>query len=79
MHAAIERLEARIDHQGARIEALYEMLELRGVIPRSISTLKSDPRYGSDPEARDPCSVWKRKSPPARRPTRIHVGDATGV
>jgi hypothetical protein len=65
MHAALDRLEARIDHQGARIDALYEMLELRGVLPRI--------------EARDLCTVKKRKSPSVRRTTRLHVGEATGV
>ena len=69
MHAALDRLEARVDHQAARIDALYEMLELRGVLPRSIG-----------PEARDLRFVLKRKSPAERpRSTRIRVGDATGV
>jgi hypothetical protein len=84
MHSALDRLEARLDHQAGRIDALYEMLELRGVLPRSAATLNGDGWFGADAEAhaeaRDLCSVWKRTSPPARRrPTRIHVGDATGV
>ena len=81
MHSALDRLEARIDHQTGRIDALYEMLEQRGMIPRSAATLRGDSWYGADPEAeaRDLCSVWKRRSPPARRPSRIHLGDATGV
>lgn len=80
-HSALDRLEARLDRQAARIDALYEMLEQRGVLPQSVATLEGD---GAEPDAhaesRDPCSVWKRTSPPARRrPTRIHLGDATGV
>jgi hypothetical protein len=68
-NAALDRLEARIDQQAARIDTLCEMLEQRGVLPRS-----------TGPEARDLSSVWKRKSPPARpRSTRIRVGEATGV
>jgi hypothetical protein len=84
MHSALDRLEARLDHQAGRIDALYEMLELRGVLPRSAATHNGDEWFGAEAEAQaeapDLCSVWKRTSPPARRrPTRIHVGDATGV
>ena len=83
MHSALDRLEARLDHQAGRIDALYEMLEQRGVLPQGVAALEGETWFGADPEAdveaRDPCSVWKRKSRPARRPTRIRVGDATGV
>jgi hypothetical protein len=81
--SALDRLEARLEHQAARIDALYEMLEERGVLPQAAATLDEE-WFGAEPEAhpesRDLCSVWKRTSPPARRrPTRIHLGDATGV
>jgi hypothetical protein len=81
MHSALDRLEARIDHQAGRIDALYEMLEQRSVFPRSAAALGGETWFGAEPDAegRDLCSVWTRKSRPARRPTRIHVGDATGV
>jgi hypothetical protein len=84
MHSALDRLEARLDHQAGRIDALYEMLEQRGVLPQSAATLEGEECFGAEPDAhaesRDLCSVWKRTSPPARRrPTRIHLGDATGV
>ena len=84
MHSALDRLEARLDHQAGRLDALYEMLEQRGMLPRSAAGLNGDEWFGADPEAHvdapDLCSVWKRTSSPARRrATRIRVGDATGV
>lgn len=74
MHAELDRLEARIDHQAGRIDALYEKLEERGVLPRHSADSEAEV------EAPDSRSVWKQKSKPARRqPTRLHVGEATGV
>jgi hypothetical protein len=83
VHSALDRLEARLDHQAGRIAALYEMLEQRGVLTGGASTFTGDDWFGADAEARvearDLCSVWTRTSPPRRRPAHIHVGDATGV
>jgi hypothetical protein len=78
MRAAMDRLEARLDHQAGRIDALYELLELRGIVPRSVGTARGD--AFDDPDTRDLCSVWKQRSRPTmRRSSRFHVGDATGV
>lgn len=84
MHSALDRLEARLDQQAGRIDALYELLEERGVLPRNGATLDGEEWLGVELKAHaDPpalCSVSKRTSPPARRRrTRIHLGDATGV
>jgi hypothetical protein len=79
MHASLARLEARIDHQEGRIDALCDMLELRGILPPSVGSARGDPLFGDHSQAQDLCSVWKQRSRPTRRPTRLHVGEATGV
>ena len=84
LHSALDRLEARLDQQAGRIDALYELLEQRGVLPRSGATLEGEgwlgAGLGAHADSPDLCSMSKRPSPPARRRrTRIHLGDATGV
>jgi hypothetical protein len=32
-HSALDRLEARLERQAARIDALYRALEARGILP----------------------------------------------
>jgi hypothetical protein len=43
LHATLARLEARIDHQEDRIDALQEVLERRGILPSSVRTNKERP------------------------------------
>jgi hypothetical protein len=62
-HATLERLETRIEDQTARIDALYGLLERRGVLPRG-----ADAGRGDAP-----------RRPPARRAAHFHLGEATGV
>ena len=66
MHAALDRLEAQIEDQTARIDALYALLELRGILPQ--------------PEAPDVSCGWDgQRRPTARRARHFHLGEATGV
>jgi hypothetical protein len=60
----LERLEMRIEDQTARIDALYGLLELRGILPRETAA----PRGDEAPRRRR-----------ARRAAHFHLGEATGV
>jgi hypothetical protein len=65
MHSTLDRLEARLDYQAARIDALYRLLGTRGVLPARVE---------------DEPLVREIHAAPARHaPIRLHVGDATGV
>jgi hypothetical protein len=80
MNATLDRLEARLEDQAARIDALYGLLELRGILPRGAEVGRGDGLFEDESFARDlPCG-WERK--PRRiapRATGFHVGTATGV
>ena len=76
MHTALERLERRIEDQTARIDALYELLEVRGVLPHEADALRGDALFDDEEEALDLTCGWKDTP---RRLARFHVGDATGV
>lgn len=65
MHSTVDRLEARIDYQAARIDALYRILEASGVLPA---------RVEDEPLVREAHAGSARHTP-----IRLHVGDATGV
>ena len=70
-HSTLDRLEARIDYQAARLDALYLLLESLGVltVDTGEAVLVEDA-----PLARD------QREEPARRPVhRLRVGEATGV
>jgi hypothetical protein len=76
----IDRLEARIDHQAARIDALYRALEREGIFPR--------PETGMPPDASSADAAWEvadvpanrqRTPAPVRRAAGFHLGTATGV
>jgi hypothetical protein len=68
MNSAVERLEARLECQAARIDALYALLEERGVATDRRSPIEKAPR------------IRPRSRGPRRRPhSRIHLGTATGV
>jgi hypothetical protein len=78
--SSLERLEARLDYQAARLDALYRMLETASVLPRPARRGRSDAFFDElfhvedSPLAREQCEPAKR-----RRSSRLHIGDATGV
>ncbi|MGZ4332788.1 MAG: hypothetical protein ACXVRV_01745 [Gaiellaceae bacterium] len=75
----LDRLEARIEDQTARIDALYRLLELRGILPRATDACRGDALFDDESEGLD-LSGWAAKPRPTRRrSTRLHVGTATGV
>lgn len=72
-HATLDRLETQIEEQPGRINALYELLELHGILSRDAATAKGDAMHGL-PHGR------KRDRPPLTRWARgFHIGTATGV
>lgn len=80
IYPSVDRLEARIDHQAARIDALYRVLKEAGVIPcpmepglRDVFFDKLIP-YEDAPLTRD-----RNAEQATRRTPRLHVGAATGV
>jgi hypothetical protein len=80
MHDQITRLEARIDHQAVRIDALYAAIEREGIFPRPVT----GSRPGEPPEAgwevaAVPPRKQRRKLPSRRRAPGFHLGNATGV
>jgi len=79
MGNTIDRLEARIDLQAARIDALYEILERNGISPRP-ATGSGDAPSVEPVEVRAARSNKRRKTPPrSRRAAGFHLGTATGV
>jgi hypothetical protein len=70
IYPSFDRLEARIDHQAARIDELYRLLEVRGIIPAP-----DEPDRAEDA----PVSRERLAGHPLRRATTLHVGEATGV
>jgi hypothetical protein len=79
MQSTLDRLEARIEIQTARIDALYRLLERRGILPRAVDSAGHDALFDEESEALDLSCDWERPRPAGRRATRLHVGDATGV
>jgi hypothetical protein len=80
MHSLLYRLEARIDHQAARIDALHRELEERGILADATQAHAVDPLFDElvDPEDA-PFAIGIGHEPRPRRATRLRVGDATGV
>ena len=80
MHATLDRLEIAIEDQSERIDALYGLLEQRGILPRGGEAPKGDALFDDEPEALDLSGGRKgRRRPAANRATRFHLGEATGV
>jgi hypothetical protein len=84
MSSTIDRLEARLDYQAARIDALYALLQERGVLPRPADAGRGDALFDEVLELEDAPLERERRARPSRpsrtRPrTRLHVGTATGV
>lgn len=71
-HTALDRLEARLDHQAARIDELFRLLKARGLIP-DLAALSTDALFDELVQIED--------SPLARetRAEPLHVGETTGV
>ena len=79
-HATLDRLEMRIDDQAARIDALYRLLEQRGILPRGGEAGRGDALSDDEPEELDlPCGWEAPRRPTARRERHFHLGEATGV
>jgi hypothetical protein len=80
MQDKLDFLEARIDHQAARIDALYRALEREGILPRPVT---GDRRETSPDEtwevARVASSQPGKKPARTRRAAGFHLGTATGV
>jgi hypothetical protein len=80
MHATLDRLETRIEDQAARIDALYALLELRGILPRRVDVGRGDALFDDSAELNLSCRRPERPQPTVRRAApRFHVGEATGV
>jgi hypothetical protein len=80
MQSSLDRLERRIEDQAERIDALYGLLELRGILPHATDAGRGDGLFEDESEGIDPSCGWHdRPRPKERRPTRLRVGTATGV
>jgi hypothetical protein len=79
-HTTLDRLERRIEDEAARIDALYGLLELRGILPRGSDARRGDALFDDESEELDLSCRWQGRSRPTARPmARFHVGNATGV
>jgi hypothetical protein len=77
---SLDRLEARIDRQAARIDALYRTLEARGIIPGPADAGRGDAFFDELVQIEDAPVVRERRARSVRRrAVRLHVGNSTGV
>jgi len=76
----LERLEARLDREAARIDELYRLLEARGIRPQPAEERMGDAIF-DEPVQIEGSPLPRRTGtrPVRRRTTRLHVGTATGV
>ncbi|HZD87543.1 MAG TPA: hypothetical protein VE088_06015 [Gaiellaceae bacterium] len=77
-HSVLDRLEARIDHQAARLDALYAALEAGGVLEPADAAV-SDALFDELVQIED--SPLARDLAGERRPRAVdalHLGGATG-
>ncbi len=80
IYPSLDRLEARIEHQAARIDALYRRLEERGVIPGPADAGTTDALCDELVQIEDaPLARARRSRPVRRRATRLRVGNSSGV
>lgn len=80
MSSTIDRLEARLDYQAARIDALYALLQARGLLSRPADAGKGDALFDDLLDVEDAPLERERHTLSSRRPgRRVHVGTATGV
>jgi hypothetical protein len=79
-HSTVDRLEARIDHQAARVDELYRILKARGIIPAATASGGSDAFFDELVQIEDAPLSRDRTTHAARhRVARLQVGEATGV
>jgi hypothetical protein len=76
-NAQLDRLETRLEDQTARIDAVYGLLELRGILPRGADAGRGDALFDDESEELDLSRSWDR--PTSRRAAHFHLGEATGV
>lgn len=80
MHTSIDRLETRLDCLAARVDALYSLLEARGIVPSPDGEVRDSLfdellQIEEAPFAREQCAPRPRR----RLAGRLHVGSASGV
>jgi len=79
-HSSLDRLEARIEYQAARIDTLYAVLEARGILHRPMDTPRGDALFDELEGIEDaPLVRETRYRPTKRRVSRLRLGNATGV
>lgn len=77
--SALERLEARLDYQTTRIDALYALL-VEGSILHHPSHRGDDELFDELIQIEDAPLARGTHASPERNPSEpLHVGDATGV
>lgn len=79
MQSMLNRLEARLDYQSARIDAICRALEQRGISLRPLDVGSGGVLADLPPEVSDEPSRGRVRRRPTRPRARFHVGDATGV
>jgi hypothetical protein len=79
-HPTLDQLEHRIEDQSARIDALYALLELRGILPHATKACRGDAFFDDESEFLDLSCGWNEKPRTrGRRMARFQLGNATGV
>jgi hypothetical protein len=80
MHSLLDRLEARIDQQAARIDALYRELEERGMLRGAAQAQAVDPLFDELVDVED-APLATEVDAEGQRPhaAPLHLGDAAGV
>lgn len=78
MHT-LDRLERRIEYQAARVDDLYGMLEMRGILPCAVDVGRSDAPFDEFFQDEDEPIVVRHEPPTRQKPPRLHLGNATGV
>jgi hypothetical protein len=77
-YPSLDRLEARLDQQAARLDALYRMLEEHGIVPARADA--GDAFFDELVQIEDaPLARAPRSRPVKRRSTRSPVGHSSAV
>ena len=71
-HTGLDRLEARLDHQAARIDELFRLLKARGLI-QDPADVPNDALFDELVQVEDSPLAREKCAQP------LHVGEATGV
>jgi hypothetical protein len=79
MQSMLDRLEARVDYQSARIDAICRALEQRRIRPQPVHARSGDTLFDRPREVTDTRSRRQVRRQRTRCRARFHVGDATGV